>query len=365
MPDTALASSPSPNLLPENKSSVHRSSHVLELVAGPLAEQLSTLFDFPFSDLTERSSIWWHIAAISLSSPIASPNNVKVIFDHIPCWKDAAWTACPSFDDSNVSILKKMPLPLWDRSSYRKLSRILRCEQAVKIMRHSDQVTPDLVAIIHDLPVQFRTKKITDFLVDPEEAKLIAKFFSNLSNDELVQLCNALNNTPDREHFWKKIRKNFFDQIDQLAIPPAISDPRVEPVTTFQRLQEVSAEFKNCMADGLYRNDCLSGEHAFYFFDNEQEKAVICVAPRIGSQPVITDVKGKNNSDPSSLTMKEIRQIFLAEGFKFQEEEPAAIYGQIDRHLHYLAAHDDPVGVRKRTVKMLDRLNKLNGMVTG
>lgn len=364
MPDTALASSPTPHLPLENQSSVHRSSHVLELVAGPWAEQLSTLFDFPFNDLTERSSIWWHIAAISLSSPIASANNVRVIFDHIPCWKDAAWTACPSFDNSNVSILKKMPLPLWDRSVYRKLCRILRCDQAVKIMRHSDQVTPDLVEKIHDLPVQFRTKRITDIFVDPEEAKLIAKFFSQRSNDELVQLSNALNNTPDREHFWKKIRKNFFDQIDQLAIPPEISDPRVEPVTTFQRLQEVSADFKNCVAE-LYRNDCMAGEHAFYVFNGDQEKAVICVSPRIGSQPVITEVKGKNNSDPSSSTLKEIRQIFLSEGFKFQEEEPAAIYSQIDRHIHYLAAHDDPAGVRKRTGKMLDRLNKWNGMVTG
>ena len=360
MPVTALASLTTPT----DNQSLHRSSHILELVAGPWAEQLSILFEFPFLQLTERSSIWWHIAAISLSSPIASPNNVKVIFEHIPCWKEAAWMACPSFTSDNVSILKKMPLPLWQGRSYRHLSRILHCERAVKIMRHADQVTPDLIAKIHDLPVQFRFKRITDWLVVPAQARLISKLFSHRSNDELVTLSRSLNNAPNRKSFWNKIRERFVEQTDQLAIPPAVTDPRVEPVVTFKRLRELSNEFNNCLSD-LYRLDCMSGEHAIYVFHSDQEKVVICVSPRIGSVPVITEIKGKNNSDPSTSTVKDIREVFSAHGFRFEDEEPAHLYCRLDHDLNYFAAHDDPAGIERRVEKAMERVKRLSPVTNG
>lgn len=362
MPDAALASLTAHT----DNQSFHRSSHILELAAGPWADQLSTLFEFPFLQLTERSSIWWHIAAISLSSPIVSPNNVRVIFDHISCWKDAAWTACPSFTSENVSILKKMPLPLWQKRSYRQLSRILHCERAVKIMRHSDQITPDLVETLEVLPVQCRYKTTTDKLVAPAEAQLIGKLFSHRSNEELVTLAQALKNTPDRKSFWNKARDQFVEQADQLAVPPSIDDPRVEPVVTFKRLQELSSEFNNCMSE-VYRLECMSGEYAIFVFhsDHDDEKVVIGVSPRIGSQPVVTEVKGKNNSDPSTSTMKDIRKIFLSHGFKFEEEEPAHLYCRLDHDLNYLAAHDDPAGIERRVEKAMDRVKRLHAVTSG
>lgn len=238
-----------------------RISHALQIIGGNFSAEIAEFFPFPHSEFLERSSIWMHLVGLTFANPIASNHKARVIFDFLVDSKDAAALACPDLDHDKISLIKKLPLPLWEKAQYRALCRLLRCEKAVKIMRHRSKITPDLVAILDALPAEFRRHNFMKFISSADEAKLINKLFQRFNQFDQKSTADALEKVDDVERFWERASERFFAEIRSIPTGPAIDDDRVQPILTLRELVSKSREFRNCLSN--YIIEMATGEIGF------------------------------------------------------------------------------------------------------
>ena len=334
---TEYARSPEIEVLP-------RLSHVLEhLCPHDYAFELGRIFPFPHTQLLTKPAVHWHIAAMVLSSRIASPNNIKVIFENVRDSADALHIAAPAFNRENASIAKKLSLPLWSKASYRQLSDLLVDKKATKLLRHAENVAPELVGMLHYLPAQLRIHQVVDHL-NQDEAKLVTKMFDRLSNDHQQRLVDAMKSSSSRQDIWKKLRQAFMSANGNFPIPPEIDDPRIEPILCVDQLSAVAQIMKNCLGGFNHADDALSGEAAYYVF-NGDEKAVIQIEPRFGGHVVI-EIGGVSNEPLSDDTLKIIKQILVDHGFSDETKSKCHWSTTIQCQMRNLANEDEDTSHR-------------------
>jgi len=329
-----------------------RVSHVLEhLCPHDYAFDIGRVFSFPHTQLLNKSAVHWHIAAMVLANPIASKNNINVIWHHVTDWRDALHIAMASFNRENASIAKKLSLPLWSKASYRQLSGLLEDKKATKLLRHADMVTPEFVAKLYCLNPQLRIHQVLDHLAQEDEAMLIAKMFGRLSDDHQMRLVDSLKAASSRQDIWKKLRTAFISANGDFPTPPEINDPRIKPILSFDQLSDVSKTMKNCLGGFGHAEEALSGEAAYYAF-NGDEKAVIQIEPRFGGN-VITDIGGVSNKPLSDEVLKIIKQIFANHGLGDETKSKCHWSTTIQCQLRNLANEDEATSHCKHLVEEL------------
>jgi hypothetical protein len=335
----------------------NRTSHALELIAGPMANQLAEFFSFPHSGFLNLPAPAMHSCGMTLSTRVSATNDVPLLLDHHKCdWREAAIMTSPAFNTDNVCVLRKMKLPLWESADYRLLSSLLTCSKSIKIMKHSAVVTADLVRILSSLPDRFRSKKIVGFLISEHEAELLEKLFFKRSEMALARIKNALENCTDRQHFFNKVSEHYFSDMQTLPAGPVIDDGRFKPITTTTDLQKTGLAFRNCLKS--YRFDSIGGEVGFYRFEG-REKAVISYQPRIDGRFVVDEILGPDNCKISTETRGEIRTVMEAHGFRFQDTDPASIHQEIDFKLNRLGCSQSKNSAGKTALKLIRNLNNL------
>lgn len=328
-----------------------RVSHALEHIAGPWSVELATIFPFPHAQLLNKSAVYWHAAVMVLSSRIASPNNISVIFENVRDWRDALHMAMPTFNRENASIGKKLSLPLWPKASYRQLSGLLEDKQATKLLRHAYKVTPESVSLLHYLPTQLRIHQVVDLLTHEDESKLISKMFGRLSDDHQQRLVDALKSASSRQDVWKKLRHAFMSANGIFPTPPQIDDVRIEPILSTDQLSDVSKAMKNCLAGFSHADDALSGEAAYYVFTGD-EKAVIQIEPRFGGH-VVTEIGGVSNLPLSDDVLKIIKRIFAEHGISDETKLKTHWSNIVNCRMRNLAQEDEDTSHRKHLVEEL------------
>jgi hypothetical protein len=335
----------------------HRTSHAFELVCGSMSQAIGAQIGYPHTDFLTLPGPAMHICGMIVAHPNSANSNIRgVVNYHRHNWRGAAFIADPRFDESNLFVLKKMKLGLWKKADYRKLSAILEMPTALKVMAHTNEITPQLVATLFHLPPALQRSKIVRQLVHQDAAKLVAKMFSDHSDRDLQKISSSLNSADNRQEFWTKVSENFFKQFSTLPAGPVIDDDRVTAIKTVQELERAGLEFRNCLREWSYENQC--GEQGFYVFHGE-EKCVICYEPRINSPYMIVETQGPNNTPVTDETMNEIRKVFHANGFVFKEDVLVTARRQMERHLFRIANEKRPEEASKIALDVLDQLNRV------
>lgn len=340
----------------QNFEIIHRTSHALEHVAGPWSQRIAELIPFPHSDFLERSAAWMHVTGMIVSNPVSSDQNILVAIDHIQDWREAAFLGSPHFNSTNVSILKKMALPLWQKTDYRQFASLLSCPHSVKIMKHSDAVTPKLVRILSAVPGELRRQKIVRFLVHENEGKLLCRLFRGGTEPKIRQLKFSLEKCRDREHFFKNVGEHFSRQFEAIPAGPVIADERFKPILNARDLERTGLKFRNCLKS--YRVDALAGENGFYVFFGS-EKAVISYLPRIDGSFIVDEILGPNNDPVSTETLAEIRSVLAEHGFQFRDTHPAWIHQEIGFTLNRLGSQYRADTAGRTAMKAIEKLSKL------
>ena len=335
-----------------------RVSHVLEHVAGPWSADLAEIFPFPHSQLLNRSSVWLHIAAMVLANPIASRNNINVIFNHVRDWRDAVSMVMPTFSRETASIAKKLSLPLWPRTAYRQLTVLLEDQDAVKMLRHASSVTPEFAGMIFHLPQVLRSQHVIELLHHEDEAQLLDKLFGYIEADHLDRLVVSLNASPCRRSFWNKVRRAFIIAVGEFPSPPVINDDRFTPIQNAEQLYRAANDFRNCLRN--YREEVLQGSAAFYVC-NVDERAVVQVEPRFGNYAV-TNICGIANEPVSDQTKSVILQVLADHGFTdqtgFRTHWAITVQSRLSNLVH---EESDTESRREAMVEILNALKNTSG----
>lgn len=338
-----------------------RISHALHQLAGPWPE-LTEIFPFPHADFVNRSSMWMHVAGLILSNPISSNRNVRVVFDHHRDWRDAAFVGSPRFTRDNVCVLKKMTLPLWSRDDYRLFTALLDCPRAIKLMKHADQITPELVRKIAFLPAEFRDRKTIEILMHFDEAKLLFRMFDRRNDSEKKRIASSLKSTKNRTDFWRKVSQQFFDGFGEFEGVLEIDDIRFETVRNRQRLLDVAREFSNCCA--TYFMNGLAAHTGFLVFRGA-ETAIISYKARLGNRYVIDEIQGPNNQPISDDTVVEIEAVLKKYDFVWGSNDPMQTYRFLDNRMHRLATADhekDAAHATNKIGELLDQIDQIRSV---
>jgi len=354
MPNSSHSTTTAP-AFQNNIQIIHRTSHALEHLAGPWSQRIAEMIPFPHASFLERSAAWMHAIGMILSNPVSSDNNVVVAIDHLRDWREAAFLGSPHFNSTNLSILKRMALPMWKRADYRQLGSILTCPQATKIMQHSVNVTPELVRILAAVPADLRLKKIVGFLMHENEGKLLDVLFSGMSAEAIKALKNTLEKCRDREHFFKKIHDHFSSEFQAIPAGPVIADDRFKPILNVRDLERTGLKFRNCMKS--YRFESLTAETGFYVFSDD-ENAVISYLPRIDGSFIVDEILGPNNDPVSTKTLAVIRSVLAEHGFQFRDTHPAWIRQDIEFKLNRLGSERRADNAGRIAMKAVEKLSR-------
>jgi hypothetical protein len=175
-------------------------------------------------------------------------------------------------------------------------------------MRHAREVTPNLVAILAELPTALRVSKVYRHMRRPVEASAIAKMCDTPEKTKL--LLDTVSSSDSLERFYEKVLY-VVRRSDVFPTPPTIDHECVRPILDVNDLRQTALEFGNCVR--AYADQVATGSIAFYVVEGE-ERAVVSVKPLIGGRLVIDDINGVANVRLTSEAERRIRKIFDAHG---------------------------------------------------
>jgi hypothetical protein len=335
MPDTCV----SPTAFPTSQEIIHRSSDVLDMIAGPWSAKLAEIDPFPHQRILGKPSCILHSCGLVLAHRNLANTNIYALLETSD-WREAAWLACPKFDRDagNLNILKKLSLPLWNRASYIQLVALMDCPNAVQVLNHQQRITPDQVAILFNLPTAFRRIKIVDHLVHFEEAKLIARLVSNRSETDLKRFASGAEKCKSRPAFWRKLSRFFFDGFGDFSHVIEIDHERFETVRTSRRLIEIAKKYDLCCNNYVF--DCFSKRMGFLVYHHEKPVIISYVFALDGS-PVVDEYFHPRNRTVDDELADEISSILMANGFNTGLIDPLETMRSLDQRLHRLASADE------------------------
>jgi len=290
-----------------------RISGALKALAPDLADDIAAHFPFPHQPFFELAPARMHLLGMLITG--SDPDVIE--FDRLRSlkWHDAATLVADPYPNGLERILSSMPLPLWAFEDYRKLWSLVVCQKAMTVMRHAREVTPALVAVLHELPPMLRAAKVCRHVRRPIEASVLARVCD--TTDKAALLLVSITASGSRYDFFEMLLK-VVRKSDVFPAPPVIDHPDVRPVADLDDLRRIALEFQNCMR--AYADQVASGSLAFYVVNGE-ERAVVSVKPLIGGRLVIDEMKGVGNTRLSGVTERRIRSIFERHGMVKNADE--------------------------------------------
>lgn len=321
---------------------LNRVSDSLQAVAGDLAHIFGEIDPFPHSEILGKPRSIIHLTAL-VYAKTNSNDLAKQVADQNKF--SASVEICFGYRIIGLEgILKKCPPCLFGIDSYKKFLKIIHCENAQKVLRHSEYVKDELIETLFNLPAEFRIKSILSKLRHPDEA-LIIDLAAHGSSEQRQHLAQRLCETRSLEKFWEAICENLIGQISNFPEPPAINHPNFYPVTSLLQVMKTAQKFQNCLRQ--YLTECANGELALFIFARDEELAVIGIQPRFGSSGSVLEIKGIQNAPLRDQLLEEIHTILKMNGFRIVMEERHADVDDITRGIQRLKNCNDPNSIKE------------------
>lgn len=238
----------------------HHSSRIsgaLKALAPDLADDIAAHFPFPHQPFFELAPTRMHLLGMLITG--SDPDVIE--FDRLRSlkWHDAVTLIAEPCPVGLERILSSMALPVWTSEDYRKLWALVTCQKAMTVLRHSREVTPALVAVLHELPPMLRAAKVCRHVRRPIEASVVARMCD--TPDKAASLLVSITASGSRHDFYEMLLK-VVRKSDVFPSPPPIDHPDVRPVADLDDLRRTALEFQNCMR--AYADQIASGSLAFY-----------------------------------------------------------------------------------------------------
>lgn len=146
--------------------------------------------------------------------------------------------------------LGRMGETAWSASAYRDLLVVLAHPKAAKVLRHAEQIQPDLVQRLAALPPPLSEVAGLAAKLDPRQLALLAEAYEALTfQSGRVQADAAAARW--RRHSQPKALFEAVkaDLCPEPAAPPHAGGPRLRPLTSKAEFAAAARRYRNCLAD--------------------------------------------------------------------------------------------------------------------
>lgn len=290
-----------------------RISGALQALAGECADDLAQLFPFPHQMFFRLSPARMHLLGLALAGTPLDLIRVERLTARK--WADAARMVADPPPVGLEGVLGAIDLPMWSRPQYWALWAMAQCPKARKVLLHAENLTPNLVAILAQLPPGLRAAKIVAHVRRPMEAKLLAALCA--TDGDAERLMAMAKNCNSRSDFYGHLADSALGS-DEFPAAPLIDHADIQPIANVVELRRAAIAFGNCLRDLV--DGAVNGLSAYYVYRGP-EPAVIAIAPRFGGRHVIEQISGLNNDLVSGATKQIIRAAFAAHGVADRRRE--------------------------------------------
>jgi hypothetical protein len=290
-----------------------RVSHALQALAPFHAPEIARLLPFPHQQFFALSTARVHLLGLSLIG--VDILDIDIALLAAKRWSDVIK---PLFDPPPIGlegVLSKMALPMWSGDDYRRLWDLIGCPHALDHLLHANELTPDLIAILHELPPILRHESIVRHLHRTSEARVIAYAFED--KKKATRLLGAAKPIKKRERFFRKAL-SIVSKTRKFSTAPEVKHPRIQPIRTPDELRRTALRFKNCLRS--HADKASSGERVFYVYEGDEPTVIMLSAGYVGEY-VIEQMLGINNAVLSVATQKVIRGAFGRVGVGDRREQ--------------------------------------------
>lgn len=283
------------------RSSV-RVSHALQALAPHHANEIASLLRFPHQRFFELCTQRIHLLGLSLIG-------LDILDIDIEAFAAKRWCDAikPLFDPGPIGlegVLAKMTLPMWSPADYRRLWDLIGCSQALDYLLHADVLTPEHIAILHELPPILRHQSIVRHLHRMSEATVLACAFADPKKARA--LLSKAKQSKTRKSMLGKAA-SIVTKTRKFTTAPDIQHPDIECIRTADELRRTALWFNNCLRNYVER--ASRGELAFYRHTGEEPAVIMLSASETGAY-MIDQMRGLNNADLSANTQEIVRTAF-------------------------------------------------------
>jgi len=291
---------------------------LLAFIAGEFADAVAQVWPAPHGEFFALPAARRHAAAIALAGHARrelAPGELRRLVEFA---RDAAVADVLAGDLSPglMRALSKAGERLWQREDYEVFLDLLADPMANEVLRHLDEVRPDKLAPIAQLPPALRMAAVVRVLPSWAAAAELARAFRLAVR---MRQPDAAGRIARRWGAGGDIRA-VFTRAQEDLMPDAFRGPDAAPalaypfvrVTSRKQLEQLAIEFRNCLRDHAAR--IAEGRMAVYVWRKDPAAAVALNWDAAGWR--LAEAKAADNVDLEEVQLRELVRVLEAHGVR-------------------------------------------------
>ena len=281
---------------------------LLAFIAGEFADVIARLWPAPHGEFFALPAARRHAAAIAIAGLSRHPVPDAELRRLVEFQRDAivADTLAGEFATGLMRALSKSGETLWARKDYEIFMGLLADPMANEVLRHLDDVRPDVFAPIAALPPALRMATIVRVLPSVAAAADLGRAFQLAvmmrEPDSGARIARRWGSGGDTRAIFVRAYEDMTPEVFRAADPlPALEAPFVR-ISNRKQLEDVAREFRNCLAD--HGGRIAEGKMAAYVWRAEPLAAIAFSRDAAGWR--LCEAKAPDNVDLDERFLREL-----------------------------------------------------------
>jgi hypothetical protein len=291
---------------------------LLAFIAGEFADAVAQVWPAPHGEFFALPAARRHAAAIALAGHARrelAPGELRRLVEFA---RDAAVAEALAGDLSPglMRALAKAGERLWQREDYEVFLDLLAEPMANEVLRHLDEVRPDKLAPIAELPPALRMAAVVRVLPSWAAAAELSRAFRLAVRmrqpDAAGRIARRWGAGGDIRSVFSRAQEDLTPDAFRGPDPaPALAYPFVR-VTSRKQLEQLAIEFRNCLRDHAAR--IAEGRMAVYVWRKDPAAAVALNWDAAGWR--LAEAKAADNVDLEEVQLRELVRVLEAHGVR-------------------------------------------------
>lgn len=291
---------------------------LLGFIAGEFADAVAQVWPAPHGEFFALPAARRHAAAVALAGFARrelSPGELRRLVEYS---RDALVADALAGDlaPGLMRALSKAGERLWQREYYEVFLELLREPMANEVLRHLDEMKPDMLARIAELPPALRLAAIVRVLPSAAAAADLARAYKLAIRirhpGEATRVANRWGAGGDIRAVFTRAQQDLTpDSFRPVEAAPVLG-PAFVRIIRRKQLESLALAFRNCLADQSPR--IAEGRMAVYHWRGEAEAAVALNWDAAGWR--LAEAKAPDNVDLEERQLVELVRLVEAAGVR-------------------------------------------------
>ncbi len=291
---------------------------LLAFIAGDFADAVAHVWPAPHGEFFALPAARRHAAAILLAglpSQSVSPTDIRRLVEY---QRDAVVAEAVAGDLATglMRALSKAGEILWRRENYATFVQLMADPMGNEVLRHLDDVRPEVFAPIAALPPALRMVTIVRVVPSAAAAADLARAFHLAAMmrepDAGARIARRWGAGGDTRAVFMRAHADMTPEVFRTATPAPVLDAPFVRVANRKQLEDVALEFRNCLAE--HGGRIAEGKMAAYVWRAEPLAAIALSRDAAGWR--LCEAKAPDNVDLDERFLRELVSRLQRDGIR-------------------------------------------------